>query len=103
MANWHEKVNPKLRSHLETQIAETRHARDAYLGANDPAIAQLWVAIAGLSRQCFELNVKISNIDTALRDSILQQQAALARSSTKIKKKKVKNIPKRKTRIKMKR
>lgn len=83
MAHWREKVHQKLRTHLETQIAETRHASDAYLFADDPAIAQLWVAVANLTRQCFELNVKINNIDTVLRDSLMQQQVILSGAKAK--------------------
>ena len=79
MAHWREKVDPKLRPHLETQIAETGREKDAYMNAEDPANAQLWIAVANLARQCFELNVKIGNIDTALRDSLVQHQAALER------------------------
>ncbi|MDO8556645.1 MAG: hypothetical protein Q7R96_05735 [Nanoarchaeota archaeon] len=77
MAQWREKVHPKLKQHLESQIVETAQHKEAYMHAEDPSIAQLWVAIANITRQCYELNVKLANIDNALRESLLQRQAAI--------------------------
>ncbi len=73
---WREKIDPKLRQQIEAQIAGTAIAKNAYLHADDPAAAQLWVAVANLAQQCFELKVEIANIDNALRDSLMQRQAA---------------------------
>ncbi|MDO8628697.1 MAG: hypothetical protein Q7R56_03000 [Nanoarchaeota archaeon] len=75
--SWREKVHEKVKQHLETQISQTVQHKDAYERAEDPALAQLWVAVANLSRQMYELNVKIAMFDEALREGVMQREAAL--------------------------
>ncbi|HLD12362.1 MAG TPA: hypothetical protein VJB87_02085 [Candidatus Nanoarchaeia archaeon] len=75
--SWREKVPEKIKQHLETQIAQSAEHKEAYLHADDPALAQLWVAVANLSRQVYELNVRIGMFDEALREGIMQRDALL--------------------------
>ncbi len=66
--NWREKIDKILRSYVENQIKEASKERKAYLSASDPKNAQLWIAIGNLSKQIFELNLRLNYLERALRD-----------------------------------
>lgn len=68
MENWRDQINPVIKSHLETQIKETTAHKDAYLRANEPTKAQLWVAIANLSKQIFDMHLRVKLLEKALAD-----------------------------------
>ncbi len=68
MEDWREKINPIIKSHLETQIKETTAHKEAYSKAKEPTKAQLWIAIANLSRQIFDLHLRIKVLEKALAD-----------------------------------
>lgn len=59
-----------LRSHLEAQIRESSRHKKAYMNSKQPYNAQLWVAIASLSKQIFDLNLKMNYLERALRDGL---------------------------------
>lgn len=68
MVNWRNKIDSSIRNHLEAQINESYKHRKIYSLAKNPAQAQIWCAIANLSRQIFDLNLKLNYLEKALRD-----------------------------------
>ena len=63
---WKDKLDQSIKSHLEKQISKTVKDRDAYNKAPNPGNAQLWVAIANLSKELFDLNLKLDYLKKAL-------------------------------------
>ncbi len=70
MASWRDKVDPSIKDHLEIQIAEAAKHREAYKMANDPSIAQLWTAIANLSKQITELSLRLKYLENAVKQAL---------------------------------
>ena len=68
MNNWRNKIDPFLRTHLEAQIRDSSRYRRAYKESKDPGKAQLWVAIANLSRQLFNVSVKLNYMERLFQD-----------------------------------
>ncbi len=68
MADWRDRINPVIKSHLETQIKETTAHKDSYSRARDPTRAQTWVAIANLSKQIFDMHLRVKVLEKALAD-----------------------------------
>ena len=72
--SWRDKVDKVLRSHLEAQINATSHFKNAYHAAKNSGNAQLWIAIAGLSKQIYDLNLRMDYLERAFRDTISKPQ-----------------------------
>jgi hypothetical protein len=70
MANWREQIDPTIAKHLEAMVKEVAKDREAVLQAKDPKIAQLWIAIANLQKQNFDLHIKAKTLEAALKDSL---------------------------------
>lgn len=70
--NWREKVDPMVRHHLEREIKSIIGDKKAYSKAKNPSNAQLWCAIGNLSKQIFDLNLKLAYIERALKDIIVK-------------------------------
>ncbi|MBI2107207.1 hypothetical protein HYT57_04425 [Candidatus Woesearchaeota archaeon] len=68
MADWRNKVDPALRDYLEAQVRETNLHKNAYNSAKNQANAQLWIAIAVLSKQLFNMNMKLNVLEDALKE-----------------------------------
>jgi len=66
--DWRDEINPIIKSHLETQIKETLPHKVAYGKAKEPTKAQLWVAVANLSRQIFDMHLRVKVLEKALAD-----------------------------------
>ena len=66
--NWRDKVDKVLKDHLELQIKEVNKYQEAYGNAKNKGQAQLWVAISNLSREIFNLELKLKFIDSTLKD-----------------------------------
>jgi len=66
--NWRQKVDPAIKSHLERQVAESVRHRKAYDLSDNPSNSQLWIAIANLSKEIFEINLKLTYLERALKD-----------------------------------
>jgi len=60
---WRNKIDPSLKPHLEKQILEATKQKKAYKKAKDKATAQLWCAIANLSKQIFDLNLELDYLE----------------------------------------
>ena len=65
--SWRKKVDPLLKEHLEAQIKESYRHRDSYLKSKNPSKAQLWCAIAYLSKEVFDLHLKVKFMEKALQ------------------------------------
>jgi hypothetical protein len=69
MASWRDHVEPSLKGHLEAQIRNSSRHK-AFLRAPNQANAQLWIAIANLSKKLYDLQMKLEIVDTALKESL---------------------------------
>ncbi len=70
MADWREEINPIIKGHLEAQIKETAAHKKAYMKAQEPTKAQLWVAVANLSKQIFDMHLRIKLLEGAIKEQI---------------------------------
>ena len=66
--NWRDSVDASIRSFLEMQIREASRHKSSYKLSSSPSNAQLWIAVANLSKQLFDINLKLNYIERALRD-----------------------------------
>ncbi len=71
--DWRENLEPAVRLHLEKQINESHKQRKAYLSAGSSGNAQLWIAVANLSRQLFDVNLKLNYLEKVVRDSMVSK------------------------------
>lgn len=83
--NWRTDVEESLRKHLELQILEANRHSYAYNNSQSPSNAQLWVAIANLSKDIFETNLRIKFLEKAVSDMINKQ---VSDNMTSVKKRK---------------
>lgn len=70
--SWREYVDLIIKDHLEAQVKQTLQYKDAYNKAHDKGKAQLWVAIANLSKQIITLELKTKYIENVLKDIIIK-------------------------------
>jgi len=68
MENWRDKVDPIIKIHLEAHIKQTLQHKDAYNQAKDKGKAQIWIAVANLSKQIMALEIKIKYLENVLKD-----------------------------------
>lgn len=68
MKSWRDGIDKSLKEHLELQVRETALFKNAYTKADNPVNAQLWVAIANLSKQMFDLNLKVKFLEKILQE-----------------------------------
>ena len=69
-SDWRKEIDPMVKDHLEAQIKETARYKKSYEKAKNKANAQLWIAVANLSKQLFNLNLKFNYLERALKDSL---------------------------------
>ncbi len=75
---WTEQLNPILKDHLNKQLLQINKHKKAFAKAKDPSKAQLWCAIAYLTKQVSELDYKVKSLERG----------------TKVKSKEIKNLKK---------
>lgn len=68
--DWRKNVDPLIREHLESQIKATMSFRKAYEEADNKGTAQLWIAVANLSKQIFNTSMKINYIEDLMKDVV---------------------------------
>lgn len=56
---WRDKIDSTVKTHLEKQIEDSAKYKEDYNKAINPANAQLWIALANLSKQLSELGEKV--------------------------------------------
>jgi len=77
MANWQDKIDLSLKDHLKRQIDETHNSKEAMLSSDNPKLTQLWIAIANLSREIFEVNLRLKYLERAMRDMSKEQRTTI--------------------------
>ena len=65
---WRKNVDPIIKSYLDIQVKESNKFRNAFSGAKNPANAQLWIAIANMTKHTFNLELKIKYLEGTIRD-----------------------------------
>jgi len=68
--SWKDDLDPVLRDFLISLLKEVQKSKDAYIKAEDPAIAQIWVALAMLYRKILVLEREIEEIKGQLSEDI---------------------------------
>lgn len=69
---WRKKVNPKIKKHLETRINQTRENKEAIISASNPKEAQLWCAIASLSKELEEHKLRITQLERIIDEKLIK-------------------------------
>ena len=96
--SWREKVDPIIKTYLELQIKDTAQFRESFSKAKDPSKAQLWIAIANLSKHIFSLEMKIKYLEKTLQELAMFSQAGkknIPEEATQSKKNKVSKAKKK--------
>ncbi len=78
--NWRERVDKAIRIHLEGQVAESVKNREAYEAAPDSGNAQLWVSVANLSKEIFDLNLRIKSLEKTLSERTHEKKSSKKQS-----------------------
>ncbi len=67
-SDWRSYVDPLIQDHLEALVSESAKQRQAYKKADNTANGQLWCALSILSKQVFDMGLKIKILEKALMD-----------------------------------
>jgi hypothetical protein len=59
---WRDKLDPTIKEHFEKLIKTTSNEQDAYLKSKKPSRAQLWTALAILSKKVSDLELEIKTL-----------------------------------------
>lgn len=65
--SWRNKISPSLKPHLERQINESHKQKKAYKNDSN---AQLWCAIANLSKEVFDLKLRLTYLEKTIQTLI---------------------------------
>jgi len=68
--NWRKDVDLSLKDHLEMLVESVHKHKNSYKKSKNPPVAQLWCALANMSKQIFDLNLKIKLLEKALKDNM---------------------------------
>ncbi len=68
--SWRDSVDKAIKTHLEAQINATTLHKESYNESKSPSNAQLWIAIANLSKQIMDLTIKNRFLENALRETL---------------------------------
>lgn len=75
--NWKDKVSPLIKNHLEKQIGESLKEKSAYDSAKNSAQAQLWISLAYLSKEVFDLSLKVSSLEKKIENLTVKKVSPL--------------------------
>lgn len=90
--NWRKKVDPLIASHLEYQIQESAKQKEALEEAQNPANAQLWIALATLAKQANELTLKMHYLEKAVQEIVQEKLKTTSKKDEEEIKKAMKKI-----------
>ena len=65
---WRKNVDPIIKEYLDLQVKESNKFREAFSKSKHPANAQLWIAIANLTKHIFNLELKLKYLEGTIRD-----------------------------------
>jgi len=68
--SWRDDLDPVLKDFLISLLREVQKNKEAYMKAEDPAIAQIWVALAILYRKILLLEREIEEIKEKLFEDV---------------------------------
>jgi len=68
--NWRKEVSPEIKEFLEALVENVHKHKPAYVKSKNPSSAQLWCALANLSKQVFDLNLKLKILEKVLKDNL---------------------------------
>lgn len=71
--NWRKKVDPQIAPHLEYHIEESAKQKEALEQSQNPANAQLWIALANLAKQANELTLKLNYLEKAVQEMVQEK------------------------------
>lgn len=71
---WRKKVDKSLKPFLEKYIEETHRYKTNFEQADDKGRAQVWIAIALLSKQLYNLEIKMNYLERAMKDISASKQ-----------------------------
>lgn len=74
---WREKVNPETKKFLETQINEASKDK-SYLHAKNPGNAQLWLAVANLTKAIVDLEMRLDSLENSMIEAMRMRQKVLS-------------------------
>lgn len=80
---WIEKLDESTKESLKTQINITHNHKEALRYAKYPLVAQLWLAIANLSRQISGINSKLDYLERALQESHKEKMKTTSKEEAK--------------------
>jgi len=60
-------VDSNLKPHLERQVQESVKQKRAYSRAKNKSIAQLWCVIASMSKELFDLKLRLNYLEKTLQ------------------------------------
>ncbi|BBL45914.1 hypothetical protein MJ1_0779 [Nanobdella aerobiophila] len=66
--DWKDNLDPILKDFLKALLSETKEYKDIYIKSEDPAKAQIWIALALLYRKYISLESKINELENILND-----------------------------------
>lgn len=69
-SNWRKDISPEIKEFLEALVENVHKHKPAYVKAKNPSSAQLWCALANLSKQVFDLNLKLKILEKVLKDNL---------------------------------
>jgi len=67
--HWRKDIDQGIKDQLESLIEEVHKHRISYKRSKNPSAAQLWCALAEMSKQMFDLNLRIKLLEKVLKDS----------------------------------
>jgi hypothetical protein len=79
MVNWQESINPTLKLYVERVIKNSAENKNAIIKAKDKKTAQLWIALAQLSKELHESKARIKYLENILGD-LLESKKKSVRS-----------------------
>jgi len=68
--SWRKNLDQTTRTNLELQIKESLKHKRAINSSSNPRMSQLWIAIANLSKQNFDLNLRLKYLEKGLKESL---------------------------------
>ncbi|MEK6974288.1 MAG: hypothetical protein AABW41_03590 [Nanoarchaeota archaeon] len=80
---WIEKLDEPTKESLKTQINITHNYEEALRSAKDPLVAQLWLAVANLSRQIKDIKSKLDYLERALQESHKEKMKTTSKEEAK--------------------